>query len=68
MTIALLEPGTYRTHSGTLVHCRPCADGSLRFDHEDGTRAAPGELVVKLSDDPDWLDAPRMTEPLLFAD
>ena len=68
MTIEALEPGTYRANDGTLIHCRQGADGSLRFDHDDGTRAAIGELAVKLSDDPDWPDAPRATDVLLLID
>ncbi len=70
MTIATREPGTYRTTSGTLVHCRQEPDGSLRFEHEDGTPLRIDELMVKLSDDPDWPDEPhpRALDPLLFAD
>ncbi len=69
MTIATPEPGTYRTTSGTLVHCRREADGSLRFEREDGTAPRIDELMVKLSDDPDWPDAPqRNVDALLFSD
>jgi hypothetical protein len=69
MTNAVLEPGTYRTSAGTLVHCRQRADGSLRFEREDRTRGVRDDLMVKLSDDPDWPDAAsRLPDPLLLAD
>lgn len=63
------RPGTYRTMSGALVHCRQEPDGSFRFEREDGTPPRIDELMVKLSDDPDWPDQPqRALDPLLFAD
>jgi hypothetical protein len=67
---AAMTPGTYRTRSGTLVHCTSRADGTLRLDHEDPTYSAKGgDELVKLSDDPYWPDVPRRTaDPLLFAD
>jgi hypothetical protein len=67
---AAMTPGTYRTRSGTLVHCTSRADGTLRLEHEDRSYSATGgEELVKLSDDPYWPDAPRpQADPLLFAD
>ena len=68
MTLQLLEPGTYRTNNGALIHCRRCADGSLRIERDNGERLPADDMMVKLSDDPDWPDAPRVFEPLLFSD
>lgn len=70
MSIAVREPGTYRTHSGILVHTRALADGSIRIEREDGlAHARIGEEVVKLSDDPDWPDVDStIADPQLFAD
>ncbi|HKY52492.1 MAG TPA: hypothetical protein VJP45_14650 [Candidatus Limnocylindria bacterium] len=67
---AAMTPGTYRTRSGTLVHCTPRPDGTLRCDREDRSYSGTGgEELVKLSDDPYWPDAPRpLADPLLFAD
>ena len=70
MTVAM-TPGTYRTRSGTLVHCTSHADGTVRLEHEDLSYSAKGggEELVKLSDDPYWPDVPRpYADPLLFAD
>jgi len=55
------EPGTYRTSTGVLVHCRVGTDGSLRIDIEDDRGREQGFLpddaeMVKLSDDPFWPD------------
>jgi hypothetical protein len=65
-----MTPGTYRTSSGTLVHCTSRADGTLRLDREDEAYASNGgEEMVKLSDDPYWPDSPRpAADPLLFSD
>jgi hypothetical protein len=67
---APMTPGTYRTRSGTLVHCISRPDGTLRLDHEDASYSSRGgEELVKLSDDPYWPDAPGpFADPLLFAD
>lgn len=64
-----IDPGTYRTDDGALIHVRPSADGRVVVEVEGGRRR-PGDLRVgvKLSDDPDWPDGsvPHMT--LLHAD
>jgi hypothetical protein len=66
---AVMTPGTYRTTSGTLVHCLPDADGTIRLEHEDPSCARKTGELVKLSDDPYWPDEPRpVPNPLLFAD
>jgi hypothetical protein len=67
---AAITPGTYRTRSGTLVHCTSLADGTLQFEHEGPSYSGKGgDELVKLSDDPYWPDVPRPTaDPLLFAD
>jgi hypothetical protein len=67
---ATMTPGTYRTPSGTLVHCTSRADGTLRLDHEDASYTSQGgEELVKLSDDPFWPDPPSIAaDPLLFVD
>jgi hypothetical protein len=65
-----MTPGTYRTRSGTLVHCTSRADGTLLLIHEDESLLSKGcDELVKLSDDPYWPDPPRpVADPLLFAD
>jgi len=71
MTPFMREPGTYRTSSGSLVHLRSFPDGSVVLEREDAarTRRAGDEPLVKLSDDPDWPDAGRVTgDPTLFSD
>ena len=71
MVTLVREPGTYRTRSGTLVHTRALADGTIRIEAEDGSAYARmgGETLVKLSDDPDWPDVtPALGDPQLFAD
>jgi hypothetical protein len=66
---AVMTPGTYRTTSGTLVHCLPDADGRVRLEHEVPSGSRTGGELVKLSDDPYWPDEPRAAaDPLLFAD
>jgi len=55
------EPGTYRTSSGALMHCRLSADGSVRLEIEDerapARRSCSEDVAfVKLSDDPFWPD------------
>jgi hypothetical protein len=64
-----IDPGTYRTEEGTLIHVRPSAGGRMRID-VDGPRAKPGDLRVgaKLSDDPDWPDGASSHLTLLHAD
>ena len=64
-----IDPGTYRTAEGTLIHVRPSPSGTIRID-VDGPRAKPGDLRVgvKLSDDPDWPDGASSHMTLLHAD
>ena len=64
-----LDPGTYRTSDGALVHVRPSAGGRMRVEI-DGPRGKPGDLRVgvKLSDDPDWPDGSASHMTLLHAD
>jgi hypothetical protein len=55
------EPGTYRTSTGVLMHCRLGADGTVRIEIEDeralGRRPLSDDVaIVKLSDDPSWPD------------
>lgn len=68
-TAPAIDPGTYRTDDGALVHVRSSASGRMLVE-VDGGKANRGDLRVgvKLSDDPDWPDgsAPHMT--LLHAD
>ena len=67
---AAMTPGTYRTRSGTLVHCISRADGTIDLDHEDRSYSGKGgEELVKLSDDPYWPDYLRPAgDAQLFAD
>jgi hypothetical protein len=64
-----MDPGTYRTEEGTLIHVRPSASGRMRID-VDGPKGMPGEVVVgaKLSDDPDWPNGSSSPVTLLHAD
>jgi hypothetical protein len=64
-----LDPGTYRTSEGALVHVRPSAEGRMRVE-VDGAPGKPGDLRVgvKLSDDPDWPDGSASHMTLLHAD
>jgi hypothetical protein len=65
----VIDPGTYRTEDGSLIHVRPTTAGGMRID-VDGPRAKPGDLRVgvKLSDDPDWPDGTTSRVTLLHAD
>jgi hypothetical protein len=64
-----VDPGTYRTERGALVHVRPSASGKMLIE-VDGTTRARGDLPLgaKLSDDPDWPDGSSRRVALLHAD
>ncbi|MGH2471454.1 MAG: hypothetical protein ACRDG6_03485 [Candidatus Limnocylindria bacterium] len=64
-----IDPGTYRTDDGDLIHVRPSAGGRVQVDVEGSSRK-PGNLRigVKLSDDPDWPDGSVSHMTLLHAD
>jgi hypothetical protein len=64
-----IDPGTYRTSDGALVHVRPSTGGRMLVE-VDGARGKPGDLRVgvKLSDDPDWPDGAASHMTLLHAD
>ena len=64
-----IDPGTYRTANGALVHVRPSASGKMLVE-VDGAKGKRGDLrvAVKLSDDPDWHDGSRSNMTLLHAD
>jgi hypothetical protein len=64
-----VDPGTYRTEGGALVHVRPSASGKMLIE-VDGTTRARGDLPLgaKLSDDPDWPDGSPRRVALLHAD
>lgn len=52
-------PGTYRKPDGALVHCYPLAAGAIlvcETDERGDASDLPGPSLVKLSDDPAWLD------------
>jgi hypothetical protein len=69
MSMAVREAGTYRTSLGSLVHFRPAPDGSLILEAEGERGVAPGDELVKLSDDPNWPDLDRRTADVeLFTD
>jgi hypothetical protein len=65
-----IDPGTYRTADGALVHVRPSASGKMLIDVDGDTKSKRGELqvAVKLSDDPDWPDGSASRVTLLHAD
>lgn len=60
-----LEPGTYRTQDGALIHCFHGQGDGLETECEDeyGVRLRIAQLcpygAVKLSDDPTWPDGIR---------
>jgi hypothetical protein len=72
MTTLVREPGTYRTTAGELIHCRSTRDGAIVLVRDDLSiigKLAGEEVLVKLSDDPDWPDVvSRTADPELFAD
>jgi hypothetical protein len=65
-----IDPGTYRTDDGALVHVRPSASGKMLVDVDGGAGEKRGDLrvAVKLSDDPDWPDGSASHTTLLHAD
>ena len=68
-TVPTIDPGTYRTDDGALVHVRASASGRMLVE-VDGGKANRGDLRVgvKLSDDPDWPDGSASHMTLLHAD
>ena len=66
-----IDPGTYRTDDGALIHVRRSAEGRtlVEVDGDKGKRERGDVRVgVKLSDDPDWPDDSRSSVTLLHAD
>lgn len=70
-----LDPGTYRSACGRLLHYRLDASGGVRWElEEDDGRCRDIELAATarpalLSDDPDWPSGPRHADvPLLEPD
>ena len=66
-----IDPGTYRTDDGALIHIRRSAEGRtlVEVDGDKGKRERGDVRVgVKLSDDPDWPDDSRSSVTLLHAD
>jgi hypothetical protein len=68
-TAPTIDPGTYRTDDGALIHVRPSASGKILVE-VDGAKGSHGDLRVgaKLSDDPDWPDGSASHVTLLHAD
>jgi hypothetical protein len=66
-----IDPGTYRTDDGALIHVRRSAAGRVLVE-VDGDRAkrknGDVRVGVKLSDDPDWPDESQSSVTLLHAD
>ena len=56
-TAPAIDPGTYLSKDGALIHVRPSASGKMLVE-VDGAKDNRGDLrvAVKLSDDPDWPD------------
>ena len=66
-----IDPGTYRTDDGALIHIRRSAGGTVLVEVDgDKTKRKRGDVRVgvKLSDDPDWPDDSRSSVTLLHAD
>jgi hypothetical protein len=68
-TAPAIDPGTYRTADGALIHVRPSARGKMLVEVDDA-KDNRGDLrvAVKLSDDPDWPDGSASRMSLLHAD
>ena len=68
-TTPSIDPGTYRTDDGALIHVRPSASGKVLVDIEGGkSKQSDLRVGVKLSDDPDWPDGAASRTTLLHAD
>jgi hypothetical protein len=69
-TAPAIDPGTYRTEDGSLIHVRTSANGKVLVDVDGARTVARGDLRVgvKLSDDPDWPDGSGSRVALLHAD
>ena len=69
-TAPAINPGTYRTRDGSLVHVRPSPSGKMLVEVDGGGRGKRGDITVavKLSDDPDWPDGSTSHAALLHAD
>ncbi len=69
-TAPAIDPGTYRTDDGSLIHVRPSASGRMLVEVDGVAKRAPGDVHVgvKLSDDPDWPDGSASRMTLLHAD
>ena len=69
-TAPAIDPGTYRTGDGVLVHVRPSASGKMLIEVDGDKRGKRTDLLVavKLSDDPDWPDGSASRTTLLHAD
>ncbi|HVD30317.1 MAG TPA: hypothetical protein VNE19_01220 [Methylomirabilota bacterium] len=69
-TAPAIDPGTYRTEDGSLVHVRPSASGRMLVEIDGAAKSARGDfrVGVKLSDDPDWPDLSASHMTLLHAD
>jgi len=66
-----IDPGTYRTDDGALVHVRQSANGTMRVEVDEAKgvqRRGSLRIGVKLSDDPDWPDGTHADMTLLHAD
>jgi hypothetical protein len=65
-----IDPGTYRTDDGSLIHVRPSANGRMLVEVDGVAKGRRGDLHVgvKLSDDPDWPDGSASRMALLHAD
>ena len=66
-----IDPGTYRTDDGALIHVRRSVGGRMLVEVDgDKTERQRGDVRVgvKLSDDPDWPDDSRSSVTLLHAD
>jgi hypothetical protein len=69
-TAPAIDPGTYRTDDGALVHVRPSASGRMLVEVDGGATGKRRDLRVgvKLSDDPDWPDGAASQATFLHAD
>jgi hypothetical protein len=70
-TAPAMDPGTYRSADGALIHVRPSSTGKMLVEVDDAKgiqKRDHVQVAVKLSDDPDWPDGSAAHMTLLHAD
>jgi hypothetical protein len=66
-----IEPGTYRTSDGALIHVRPSPSGKMVVEVDDAKGIQKRDdlrVAAQISDDPDWPHGSAAHVTLLHAD